>query len=76
MIARTRRRVLQAARAFRDTGTVPPGVDAPEVFLESRSGYFLADPSVEWQAAYAAQVSRCVRPAEKAAKAEPLAMAK
>jgi len=64
MIARTRRRALQAARAFRDTGMTPPGVDNPEVFLASRSGYFLADPAREWQALYDEQVEHCVRPAK------------
>jgi phthalate 4,5-dioxygenase oxygenase subunit len=32
MIIRTRRRLLNAARALRDHGTVPPGVDDPEVY--------------------------------------------
>ena len=68
MIARTRRRVLQAARAFRDSGQAPPGVDNPDVFLASRSGYFLAEPSREWQSLYDEQVQRCVRPAQPAAK--------
>ena len=63
MIARTRRRALQAARAFRDKGTPPPGVDDPDVFLASRSGYFLADPSVDWLDAYRTQVDAAERPA-------------
>ncbi|MGE0316183.1 MAG: Rieske 2Fe-2S domain-containing protein [Lautropia sp.] len=63
MIARTRRRVVQAARAFRETGQVPPGVDSPEVFLGSRSGYFLAEPGVDWLAAFDEQVRQAVRPA-------------
>jgi len=70
MIARTRRRVLQAARALRDAGTVPPGVEAPEIFLGSRSGYFLAEPQVDWLDAYARQVRDCLRPAGKAAAGE------
>ena len=64
MISRTRRRVLLAARAFRDTGAAPPGVDSPEVFLASRSGYFLADPAVDWRTAYDEQVGRCLRPGQ------------
>ena len=63
MIARTRRRVLQAARALRDHGTPPPGVDTPEVFLESRSGYFLTEPDADWLEVYAQQVAACTRPA-------------
>jgi phenylpropionate dioxygenase-like ring-hydroxylating dioxygenase large terminal subunit len=63
MIARTRRRVLLAARALRDSGTPAPGVDAPEVFLGSRSGFFLADPGADWQRLYDEQVDACARPA-------------
>lgn len=62
MLARTRRRLLQVARALRDTGQVPPGVDDPDVFKDARSGYFLTDLSVEWQAAYEQQVKAAVRP--------------
>ncbi len=76
MIANTRRRALHAARAFRDHGTPPPGVDNPEVFLESRSGYFLADPAKAWLAAYAEQMRGCVRPAAGAAPEPQAAMAK
>jgi phthalate 4,5-dioxygenase len=61
--------VLQAARAFANDGTVPPGVDMPQVFLDSRSGYFLADPAVDWLEAYEAQLAQCVRPADTAAPA-------
>jgi phthalate 4,5-dioxygenase oxygenase subunit len=51
MIARTRRRALQAARAFAGS-TPPPGVDQPEVMMGARSGYFEMHESVEWQQAY------------------------
>jgi hypothetical protein len=37
MIIRTRRRLIDAAKALRDHGTVPPGVDNPE-FYRIRSG--------------------------------------
>jgi len=63
MIARTRRRALQAARAFREHGTLPPGVDDPAVFLQSRSGYFIVEDGAAWQDAYARQVQAAVRPA-------------
>ncbi|MEZ5654022.1 MAG: Rieske 2Fe-2S domain-containing protein [Burkholderiaceae bacterium] len=62
MIARTRRRLLQAARAFRDGKGPVPGVDDPEVFMQSRSGYFLADPATDWLEAFEAQVSTATRP--------------
>jgi len=76
MIARTRRRALQAARSFRQTGAAPPGVDDPQVFLQSRSGYFLADPAVDWTAAYDAQVARAARPAEAPPQAQESVPAK
>ncbi len=63
MVARTRRRVLRAARAWREDGTVPPGVDDPEVFLGARSGYFVTDAATDWQDAYAEQVTSMTRAA-------------
>ncbi|MDM0021898.1 Rieske 2Fe-2S domain-containing protein [Variovorax saccharolyticus] len=69
MIARTRRRLLKAARALAEKKTVPPGVDNPEVFLKSRSGYFVVDEGIDWLQAYEDQVDKAVRPAQKAALA-------
>ncbi len=47
LIIRTRRRVIAAARALRDNGTVPPGVDNPE-FYRQRSGGVVLPRSVDW----------------------------
>jgi phthalate 4,5-dioxygenase oxygenase subunit len=47
MIARTRRRAIDAARALRDHGVVPPGVNDPAVHLGSRSGFFHAPADVD-----------------------------
>jgi phenylpropionate dioxygenase-like ring-hydroxylating dioxygenase large terminal subunit len=63
MIARTRRRVLGAAKALREHGTIPPGVDDPDLYLRSRSGFLIADDAVDWQDAYAANLAKAVRPA-------------
>ncbi len=41
MVIRVRRRLLDAARAFRDRGDVPPGVDSPEVYGARAGGVFL-----------------------------------
>lgn len=62
MIVRTRLRLLAAARAFRERRETPPGLDAPEVFFGARAGYFLTDSQATWEAAYADQVDRAVRP--------------
>ena len=42
MIIRTRRRLIAAAKAFRDKGVVPPGVDEPEVYRQRSGGLLLA----------------------------------
>ena len=64
MIARTRRRLLRAARALRDEGTPPPGIEGPGVFRGARSGYFISEETLSWQEIYARQFSNAVRPAE------------
>jgi len=71
MIARTRRRLLRAARAFTETGQLPPGARDPRVYQGIRSGAFHVDPATDWQQAYADQLkiaTRWVRPHEQAAE--------
>jgi phthalate 4,5-dioxygenase len=62
MITRTRRRLLMAARALRDSGAPPPGVDNIEVFHDARGGYFVGDDASGWQEAYAGQLALAWRP--------------
>jgi phthalate 4,5-dioxygenase oxygenase subunit len=47
MIVRVRRRLLSAARALREEGTVPPGVDNPKVYRQ-RSGWALIPKDVDF----------------------------
>jgi hypothetical protein len=47
LIIRTRRKLLACARALRDQGLVPPGVDNPEVYRQ-RSGDLVLPRSVDW----------------------------
>jgi phenylpropionate dioxygenase-like ring-hydroxylating dioxygenase large terminal subunit len=70
MVARTRRRLLMAARALRDDGTLPPGIEHPEVFYGSRGGFFFTAPRNDWRELYAEQLRAAVRPAEKKQAAE------
>ena len=70
MITRTRRHLLRQARAFRDTGQTPPGVDDPEILLQARAGFFVADPATDWEQAYAEQVEKAERPASDMKAAE------
>jgi hypothetical protein len=47
MVIRTRKRLLDAARALRDTGKTPPGVDDPGVYAV-RSGGVLLPRDADW----------------------------
>jgi len=50
-IIRTRRRMIQLARAFNEQGIVPPGVDNPEIYRQ-RSGEMVIPRSMDWWEAY------------------------
>jgi phthalate 4,5-dioxygenase oxygenase subunit len=52
MIVMTRRRLLDAARALCDEGTVPPLVDDPERGFGARSGDLIAPEGQPWLEAY------------------------
>jgi phenylpropionate dioxygenase-like ring-hydroxylating dioxygenase large terminal subunit len=62
MITRTRRRLLMAARALRDAGKLPPGVEDASIFHGARSGYFVSDDKTPWQEVYARQLAGSLRP--------------
>jgi phenylpropionate dioxygenase-like ring-hydroxylating dioxygenase large terminal subunit len=62
MVTRTRRRLLLAARALRDKGALPPGIEDAEVFRGARSGYFTSDDNSPWQEIYAKELVASVRP--------------
>ena len=47
LIIRTRRRMINAARAFDTEGVIPPGVDNPELYRQ-RSGGVLLPRDVNW----------------------------
>jgi phthalate 4,5-dioxygenase len=65
MIARTRRHILETARAFSAKAEPGPCVEDPDTYLQARSGFFLADPATDWREAYEAQIRQAVRPAMK-----------
>ena len=62
MIARTRRRLLLAARALRDRRVPPPGAENVEIFRDARGGHFVSDARSEWQHAYDTQLAAAYRP--------------
>jgi len=41
MVIRVRRRMIAAAQALAERGTVPPGVDSPEIYAVRAGGTFL-----------------------------------
>ena len=47
LIIRTRRRIIAAAKALRDEGILPPGVDEPEIYRQ-RSGGVILPRSADW----------------------------
>jgi phenylpropionate dioxygenase-like ring-hydroxylating dioxygenase large terminal subunit len=47
MVIRTRRRLINAAKALRDSGTPPPAVDQPELY-RIRSGGIVLPRSADW----------------------------
>jgi phthalate 4,5-dioxygenase oxygenase subunit len=47
MIIRTRQRLIRAAKALQDQGTIPPGVDQPEVY-RVRSGEAILPRDADW----------------------------
>jgi len=47
MIIRVRRRLLQAAKALREQGVTPPGVDNPRIYRQ-RSGWALVPKEADW----------------------------
>lgn len=62
MIVMTRRRLLEAVRALRDHGTIPPLVDNPEVSTIARSGDLIAPAGQPWLEAYEETLDQVLHP--------------
>jgi phthalate 4,5-dioxygenase len=62
MITRTRRCLLMAARALRDKGVAPPGVENADVYRDARSGYFVSNDANPWREVYTKQLATSLRP--------------
>ncbi len=50
LIIRTRRRMIAAAKALRDDGIIPPGVDNPEIYRQRSGGVVLPRAADWWDA--------------------------
>ena len=62
LIIRTRRRMINAAKALRDDGITPPGVDNPEIYRQRSGGVDPADATLDWWDAHEGPASRLRRP--------------
>jgi hypothetical protein len=62
MITMTRRRLIDAARALRDHGAVPPIVDDPEICIRARSGDLIAPADLPWLEAYEQTLRKALHP--------------
>ena len=62
MITMTRRRLMDAARALRDHGTIPPLVDNPHISTVARSGDLIAPANLSWLDAYEQTLGRALHP--------------
>jgi len=61
MIARTRRRLLRAARALAQEGSMPPGVHDPMIYADARSGDMVVPGHAEWTATYQEALKGAIR---------------
>jgi hypothetical protein len=62
MITRTRRRLLMAARALSEEGTLPPGVEDAGIYRAARSGYLVSAATDAWQQLYADELAAAAHP--------------
>jgi phthalate 4,5-dioxygenase len=69
MITRTRRRILLAARALRESGALPPGVEDAGVYRGARSGYFTSADQSPWHQVYASTLAAAMHPPAPSARA-------
>ena len=57
MIVVTRRRLLKAATALAENGTLPPGAEGGEAYGRMRGGYFSAPETRGWPDVYHLQLT-------------------
>ena len=53
-----------AARALRDQGVMPPGVENADIYRGARGGYFVSADQSGWREVYAGQLAASVVPAQ------------
>ncbi|MFT4026171.1 MAG: Rieske 2Fe-2S domain-containing protein [Novosphingobium sp.] len=74
MIVQTRKRLIQAVRALDGAGTIPPGVDDPEIVNGARGGAYNALEGENWLEGYRQRLAQAVGPVRGGAVGEPAAV--
>ena len=54
---------MLAARALRDQGARPPGVEDASIYRGARSGYFVSDDQGPWKDVYERRLAAAQHPA-------------
>ena len=68
MITTTRKRLLNAARAYQKDGTLPASAANPVLFRDQRGGFFLASEDRKWPEVYDQQMEMVSTPQRDAAE--------
>ena len=68
MITMTRKRLLNAARAYQKDGTLPASAANPVLFRDQRGGFFLASEDRKWPEVYDQQMEMVSNPQSEAAE--------
>ena len=71
MIVQTRKRLILAARALAESGTLPPGIDDPEVVNGARGGAYDAPEGENWLEGYRERLSQATGPLRGVAVPQP-----
>ncbi len=70
MITQTRKRLYLAAKAFAETGAVPPGAFDSTSFMRARAGDFVVPEGMDWQDAYERLMKASLNPTGQLQAAE------
>ena len=68
MITATRKRLLNAARAYQKDGNLPTSAANPALFRDQRAGFFLATDDRKWPEVYDQQMEMVSNPQREAAE--------
>ncbi|MBT6289988.1 MAG: (2Fe-2S)-binding protein, partial [Rhodospirillaceae bacterium] len=68
MITATRKRLLNAAKAYQKDGSLPAAAGDPALYREQRGGFFLASDDRKWPEVYDQEMAAVTNPQREAAE--------